>query len=111
MDEPNPYESPTFDEPPQKTASPQPNGRLCAGAKATLCCLGIHAFAAIRFLFFSPTISGFDELVAASMVFSTLFGVGFSISAIRHAGWANRVLGACALFWFGFYILLAIAES
>ena len=107
----NPYESPSADTFQAKTTSAQPSAVLCGSAKAVLCCLSVHAFAMVRFFFFSLQPDWFDALVAAFLVVSTVVGVACSISAIRQVGIINRVVGICGVLYFAFYILLAIAES
>lgn len=94
-----------------KPSSSQPIATFCDAAKIVVLCLGVHAFAVIRWFFFSARPDWFDTLVAVFLVLSTILGVVCSIAAIRRAGLANRLAGVSGILWFGFYILLAIAQS
>lgn len=108
----NPYRSPQVPAAPTElSSSSQSYASFCGQAKIVLCCLSVHPFVWARYHFTQIRPDWFDGFVAVLAVVSTVAGIACGVSAIRHQGLANRWAGVFGLLYFGFYVLLAIAES
>jgi len=111
MKDDNPYQPPAVERSQTLANTSGRQSIFGIGGAIVLICLGVHAFGFARwFLFFDATIY-FDDLIAVLLVLSTVIGMACSVFAIRRGGLANRIVGVLAMLWFGYYVLLAIAES
>lgn len=93
----NPYRSPEEAEASQRPSKPR--AILCAPAVVVLCCLALHAWVLVRWVFFREDTDWLDVngLDPSLMIMGVLAGLPCSIGTVYHRGATNRMIGAIGL--------------